>query len=217
MNAIAYHFRFPNGRVERVGLTFDAAMLLQEHAERPWTRLDVGRCPHCPLSASDGHCPFATGLAVFAERFDDLYSYERVEVAVVTEQRTVMAERALQHGLASLVGLVGATCGCPRLAFFRPMARLHLPFACETETLVRAFSLHLLGEWIQGRPLGIDDLAEDYHAAALVNRAMADRLRSVCARDAVVNALITLDTFAQAVPYVMEDKLGEFAGIFDSV
>lgn len=214
MTAITYHFRFADGRAERIALTFDPAMRLEQHAERPWTRLDSHRCPHCPLPADAGHCPFATGLAGCAERFDDIYSYERVEVAVVTEHRTVMAERALQHGLASLVGLVGATCGCPLLAFFRPMARLHLPFACELETLIRAFSLHLLGEWVQGRPLDLGDLAANYQAAALVNRSMADRLRLVCTHDAVVNALITLDTFAQAVPYVMEDKLAEFAGIF---
>lgn len=212
--AIAYHFRFADGRTEQVSLSFDPAMLLEQHAERPWTLLSSQRCGHCPLPES-GHCPFATGLAPFAERFNDLFSYERVEVAVVTAQRTIVAERALQHGLASLIGLVGATSGCPHLHFFRPMARFHLPFASEEETLVRAFAMHLLGDWVAGQPLGLDDLMASYLAAAQVNRAMADRVRAVCQRDAVVNALITLDTFAQAIPYVIEEKLAEFAYIFD--
>jgi hypothetical protein len=215
MKGISYHFRFGDGRTEQIGLSFDEAMRLEQRAERPWTSLASHQCGHCPLPASSGHCPFATGLAPFSERFDDVFSYERVEVAVVTEQRTIVAERALQHGLASLIGLVGATSGCPHLDFFRPMARFHLPFASEEETLVRAFAMHLLGDWVTGRPLRLDDLMANYHAAAQVNRAMADRIRAVCQRDAVVNALITLDTFAQAVPYVIDEKLAEFAYVFD--
>lgn len=214
MKAITYHFRFGDGRSEQVSLTFDPAMRLAQRDERPWTLLSFQRCDHCPLPAT-GHCPFATGLAPFTDRFCDLFSYERVEIAVVTEQRTIVAERALQHGLASLIGLVGATSGCPHLEFFRPMARFHLPFAGEEETLVRAFAMHLLGDWIADRPLGLDDLMDNYRAAAQVNRAMADRLRTTCERDAVVNALITLDTFAQAVPYVIDEKLAELAYIFD--
>lgn len=215
MKAVTYHIGFESGRSEQISLTFDGRMRLDERAEQPWTQLSWHRCTHCPLPADAGHCPFATGLAPFTERFDDFFSYEQVEIAVVTEQRTIVAKRALQHGLASVVGLVGATSGCPHLDFFRPMARFHLPFANEQETLIRAFALHLLGDWIADRPLGLDDLADSYRAAALVNRSMADRLRTVLKRDAIVNALITLDTFAQAVPYVIDEKLSEFAPVFD--
>lgn len=215
MKGITYHFRLGDGRTEQVGLSFDTAMRLDQRAETPWTSLASHRCGHCPLPAESGHCPFATGLAPFAERFDDFFSYDRVEIAVVTDQRTIVAERALQHGLASLIGLVGATSGCPHLEFFRPMARFHLPFASEEETLVRAFGMHLLGDWVAGRPLGLDDLMTSYDAAAQVNREMAERLRAVCRRDAAVNALITLDTVAQAIPYVIDEKLAELAYIFD--
>lgn len=214
MNALSYVFKFADGRELKLDLRFDAEMRLEQRAEDPWTRLDYHRCSHCPLPADVLHCPFASGLAPFLGGFDGLDSFARAQVMVRSAQRVVVAERAVQHGLASLIGLIGATSGCPHLEFFRPMARFHLPFASEEETLVRAFSLHLLDDLINGRPPGLDDLVADYENAALVNRAMADRVRAAFQRDAVVNALVTLDAYAQAVPYVIEDRLVEFTHIF---
>lgn len=214
MKTLSYIFTFDDGGEVRLQLNFDAHMRLEQHAEKDWTVLSFNRCPHCPLPDDAGHCPFATGLAPFLDAFDGRDSFQRVQVVVRTEQRLMASERALQHGLASLIGLIGATSGCPHLAFFRPMARFHLPFSSEEETLVRAFSLHLLGDWIDGRPMVLDDLAADYLAAAQVNRAMADRIRAAFQRDAVVNALVSLDTYAQAIPYVIEERLAELAYIF---
>jgi hypothetical protein len=213
MKAVTYRFRFSHGRLETVALTFSADMVVEQRAHAPWASLSAQRCPNCPLEP-EGACPFAAALVPFAARFDDVFSYERVQVEVETDLRTIVAERALQHGLASLIGLIGATSGCPRLAFFRPMARFHLPFASEEETLVRAFSFHLLGHALNGGGPDFADLAEHYRGAALVNRAMADRLRSVLTHDAIVNALVVLDTFAQAVPFVIDEQLEEFAPLF---
>ncbi|MGE5518064.1 MAG: DUF6901 family protein [Bacteroidota bacterium] len=214
MTALTYVFTFADGRETVLELRFDESMRLLQHEQAPWTQLAFHRCPHCRLPDDAPHCPFATGLAPFLAPFDDVESFERVRVVVRSPQRTVAAERAVQHGLASLIGLIGATSGCPSLDFFRPMARFHLPFASEQETLVRAFSMHLLEDWIAGRAVSLDDLAEDYDAAARVNRAMADRIRAAFRRDAVVNALVSLDAYAQAVPFVIEEKLAELAFIF---
>lgn len=218
--SITYHFRFGDGRTETVALEFQPDMrvagLAEPGADEAWTALDFHRCGHCPLPAK-GTCPFAAALAPFIHRFDEFFSYEPVAVRVVTEHRTVSAERALQHALASLIGLVGAASGCPHLAFFRPMARFHLPFASEEETLVRSFSLHLLGRVLTADSSpGFEGLQAHYRAAAEVNRGMADRIRAAFAKDAVVNALVVLDTFAQAIPYVIEDRLAEFRHIFET-
>lgn len=214
MTAFSYRFTFADGRDLVLELGFDESMRLQQREAADWTRLDFHRCSHCPLADDQTHCPFATGLAPFLAPFDNLDSFERVQVVVKSPQRVVAAERSVQHGLASLIGLIGGTSGCPRLDFFRPMARFHLPFASEQETLVRAFSMHLLEDWISGRPLSLEDLAADYEGAALVNRAMADRIRASFRRDAVVNALVSLDAYAQAVPFVIEEKLAELSFIF---
>lgn len=216
---VLYVFHFSDTRFEAVQVDFQPDMVVSRRCENPpWTGLDHHRCDHCPLE-HQGACPFASAIAPFADRFDDFYSYEAVRVEVITAQRTIVAERDLQHALASLLGLVGACSGCPHLAFFRPMARFHLPFATEEETLYRAFSAHLLGRYFagvgaDGGPADFERLRADYKAAALVNRGMAERLRSAFSRDAVVNALIVLDTFAQVAPLVIEDKLEELAYIF---
>lgn len=214
MAEYVYSFRFSDGRVERFPLHFDEQMVLVDRAERTWTSLAFHHCDHCPLPVEHGQCPFATALVPIIERFGTAVSFERVWTEIHTPQRQVAAEKALQHALASLIGLVGATSGCSHLAFFRPMARFHLPFASEEETLVRAFSFHLLADWINGRDLRLDDLAADYDAAARVNRGMAVRLRHVFSGDAVINALVSLDTYAQAIPFVIEEKLAELAYIF---
>ena len=220
---IAYTFHLAGGRCERIGLKFDPAtflLLSEPAAAEPWIALDVNKCPNCPLSAAtQPECPFAKALAGFIHGFDEFYSYEKAVVEVVTGQRTIISNHPLQDGMASIIGLIGATSGCPHLAFFRPMARFHLPFASEEETLFRMFSIFLLGEYLQagGRGdamIGVAGLQARYEAVAIVNRSMAERIRSAFAKDAVVNAIIILDTFAQAAPYVIRDKLAELRHIF---
>ncbi len=223
---ITYHIHLADGQSERIALAFDPVTFLLRIdaaiADEPWTDLDFHKCPHCPLAAgSHRHCPFAHALGGFIHRFDAFYSYEMVTVDVVTEDRTVVAERPLQDAMASILGLIGATSGCPHLAFFRPMARSHLPFASERETLVRAFSLHLLAEYLRRGGEGsvavdVDGLEAKYRAVALVNQGMADRIRAAFAKDAVVNALVILDTFAQAVPFVVREALKELRPLFDA-
>lgn len=219
MKAVRYCFRFEDGRTEAVALTFSPDMIVNERDTPPWTGLEFHRCSHCPLPP-EGTCPLASALAPIIQRFDDWFSYERVTVEVTTPVRACSAEKALQHGLASLFGLVGAASGCPHLAFFRPMARFHLPFATEEETLFRAFSSHMLGRYFAGGradslDIALGDLGANYRAAAQVNGGMADRIRAAFSHDAAVNALAVLDTYAQAVPFLIEEKLEELRYVFD--
>lgn len=221
---VTYVFHLANGQTERIRLAFDPdTFLLRTDADAPaeeWTRLGFKTCPHCPLdAASHPLCPFACSLQGFVHRFDEFYSYEKAVVEVVTSQRTVVANRPLQDAMASILGLIGASSGCPHLAFFRPMARFHLPFASEQETLVRAFAMHLLAEYLQvggegGGMVTVSGLQDSYRAVAQVNRGMAERIRAAFAKDAVVNAIIILDTFAQAVPYVVQEALKELRPLF---
>ncbi len=223
---VAYVFHLGGGRSETIELVFSKQSLLLKGTEgRPreeWTDLGFHACRHCPLNAATSPaCPFARALSAFIHRFDEFYSYEKAVIEVITPQRRVLAERPLQHGMASLIGLIGATSGCPHLAFFRPMARFHLPFATEEETLCRAFSFHLMGQYIHGggdgqEPISLEGLCRHYEAAALVNQGMADRIRAAFTKDAVVNAIVILDTFAQAAPCVIEEKLDELRYIFDA-
>ena len=224
MARISYVFHLPDGRSEAIHLDFaNDTFLLEIPADRPresWVALDFHQCPHCPLDvAQSPDCPLARALAGFVHGFDAFYSYDKAEVEVVTAQRTVTSNQPLQASMASILGLVGATSGCPHLAFFRPMARFHLPFASEQETLVRAFSIHLLGEYLRAgghgdARIGLESLQERYRAVADVNYAMAARIRAAFTKDVVVNAIVILDSFAQAVPWVIDDALGEIQPLF---
>jgi len=220
---ITYRFHLPVG-VQEIALRFDPASfeLLIDNAApaSDWTALGFRQCPHCPLQPQDTPlCPFARGLSGFVEHFDAFYSYEEAVIEIVTETRTVVATKPLQLGMASLVGLIGATSGCPHLAPFRPMARFHLPFARGDETLYRVFTMYLLGRYLADGELAtgaaaFDGLVALNQAATVVNRAMADRVRAAFRKDVVVNAVVILDMFAQVVPYVVEDGLDELRAMF---
>lgn len=215
---IAYHFHFSGGGCETVTLRFSPdfdLIVAAETAPPAWAALDFSRCTGCPLDpAQTPFCPFARALAPLVPHFTQFYSYEIAVVEVVTPRRTTTARGALQEGTASLIGLVGATCGCPLLAFFRPMARMHLPFASEEETLVRLFATHLLGQMVRGQATSLDGLRDRVSGVVQVNSGMAERLRAGLSRDALVNGLIILDTFANPVPYVTDRSLAEIRYIF---
>lgn len=218
---ITYRFHLARG-AEEIVLRFDAPtfQLQRNITDQPkdWARLEFHQCPHCPLTPEQSPlCPFADTLSGFIERFDEFWSYETAVIEIVTATRTIVGHKPLQHGMASLIGLIGATSGCPHLAFFRPMARFHLPFARDDETLYRVFSMHLLEAYLKGEPLTnatLQALADRNQAATAVNRAVVKRIRSAFHKDVVLNALIVLDSFAQSVPFVIEDHLDELRQMF---
>ncbi|EME70054.1 hypothetical protein H261_10244 [Paramagnetospirillum caucaseum] len=220
---ITYRFTIDGGTTETVSLTMRQADFTIEPSEQPlphWTALAFHPCKDCPLPPDEGAiCPFAGVLSGFIGRFDRYDSFQMADVEVISPLRTVTSRRSLQQGMASLVGLAGAVSGCPRLAFFRPMARFHLPFASEEETLFRIFSTFLLGRYLEAGGngmIGLDvaGLREHSAAAEKVNHGMADRIRAAFTKDAVVNAIVILDIFAQAVPYVMNDALAELRYLY---
>jgi len=184
-----------------------------------WTRLECNRCPNCTLADEAGICPAAAGLASFLPAFDGRKSYEKAVVEVETSQRTIVAKTTLQSALASLVGLVCATSGCPLTQFLRPMARFHLPFADEQETLFRSFSTWLLMAFIRRRMGGaeavsLDGLKTAYQELQVVNTHLAERLRVTATSDAALNAVIILDLFAQIAPDNID---GEFEDIIEAL
>ncbi len=122
------------------------------------------------------------------------------------ETRTVVSKTTFQFGMAALIGLAMASSGCPRTRFLRPMARTHLPFATDQETVFRTLAVHLLGQFVahgRGRaPLTVsfEELKENYLQLSRVNSAMSERIRAAIKRDAAVNAVIILESFALIAP-----------------
>ncbi len=221
---IQYSFTLTDGSQEVFDIQLDAQELLLADMAReplpPWTALDFHKCYICPLDAdSHPHCPPSAHLASMVNRFGRVLSHDEVKVVVVTNERTVSQNTTAQRGISSLMGLVMATSGCPHSAFFKPMARFHLPLASEDETIYRATSMYLLAQYLlkkEGRAADVDmeGLAEIYSNMHVVNMAVAERLRVASETDSSVNAIILLDLFAKAMPYVIKDSLDEIRYLF---
>jgi len=222
--AIEYCFRLTDNTQEVFLLELDAhnLELLNNVPENlpEWTSLGFHQCPNCPLTGSTHpDCPLASNLVNIVRRFDHILSYDEIHMDVITEERRVSQRTTAQRGLSSLMGIVIAASGCPHTVFFKPMARFHLPLASEEETLYRAASMYLLAQYFLHREGGNADfelqgLKKIYKNIQLVNTTIAKRLRAAIKTDSSVNAIILLDMYAKAMPYVIDESLKEIRYLF---
>jgi hypothetical protein len=222
---VDYHFEFISGRKELFQLAIDAVTLelpkVEDGTMLPeWTRLTHHRCSHCLLDESKvSHCPLAVQLIEPMSRLGGIVSYEETRVRVNTWERTVVKATTAEAGISSMLGLISATSGCPSTACFKPMARFHLPFASQDETVYRVASMYLLGQYFQqGKgsevDMGFAGLEEIYGNVAKVNAGMADRLRAAGQDNSTVDAIIILDMFAKVFSVAIKDALERFRYLY---
>lgn len=221
---IKYLFILPGDRTESFTINFNGEKCLTEpcgtDAIPDWYRLDFKQCPNCTLSTIDNPlCPMMSALGCAASRFSSIVSFETVDLAVVTEERTVTQKTTVQRALSSLLGLLIAVSGCPHTVYFKPMARFHLPLSTEDETVFRAAGMYLLAQYMRkteglDAEFGLSGLKKIYENLRIVNRAVAGRLREAAKADALVNAVILLDLFAKALPDIIDMKLEELRPVF---
>lgn len=117
------------------------------------------------------------------------------------------------------MGLVIASSGCPHTAFFKPMARFHLSLSNGEETAYRVTSMYLLSQYFMKKEgkqadFSLQGLTQLYENVQQVNCAIAERLRAASEADSVLNAIVILDTYAQTVPYMIEDSLDNIRYLF---
>lgn len=219
-----YEFNFADGRHKTFQVVLEEQTLEQQNrAPGPypaWTRLDFHQCSNCPLrTTSHTSCPLALTLLSVVEFFKDMASYEQVEVTVTVPERKITCHTTVQRALSSLMGLLMPTSGCPRMALFKPMARFHLPFSSEEETIYRVSSMYLLAQYFlrtDEKDVDFDlvGLIDYYRQVETVNKALSQRLFEASVNDASVNAVILLDLFAKALPDAIDDSLDELRHLF---
>jgi hypothetical protein len=224
---LIYKVALPDSRELAFNLELDrdtAELTSASNTQPPaWTELTFNQCAGCPLDATrTRHCPAALHLSSVIDGFSDLVSYDQVRVTVESEERSVIATLSAQQALASLMGLIMASSGCPRTAVFRPMARFHLPFSSEAETAYRVAAMYLVAQHFKarsGRPVDIslDDLDSVYQGLHSVNRGMAQRLRAASRQDAIVNAIVLLDVYSSLVPAAIHEILDEIKPAFTAL
>jgi hypothetical protein len=221
--SIRYRFDLPDGSQKTLNFTFDPASfrLINAPPAAPpfWTELKFNQCANCPLNpATHPHCPAALQMAAALEPLNTLVSFDTVGVTVLQSERTVYVETTAQQAMSSVLGLIMATAGCPWTDRLRPMARFHLPFANEAETLYRSVSMFLLSREMtdaHSRP-AFGALTELYENLHLVNRDMSRRLGAATHTDPARNAMALLDSYAMLLPAALDRSLEEWKPLFDA-
>jgi len=223
---IEYRFKLPDNKEESFRLQLDShtiELIRPEDNQLPeWTRLAFHQCPNCPLSSDTAlDCPAAVSVVDVVRSFDGLASFDGIVVEIFTSERHLIQPTSAQQGISSLMGLLIAASGCPRSAYFRPMARFHLPMSQPEETMYRATTMYLLAQYFrkqasQDYEMGLQGLASIYRNMQIVNNYLADRIRAASETDSSVNALILLDMHAKTLTYVIEDYLDELRDMFSA-
>jgi len=224
---IDYNFTFKDGSEQTFNIRLNNETLqLEEDIQKPypeWANLDFHKCPHCPLdSKTTQHCPIALNLTNIIEFFKKIQSIERVDVKVITEQRSyTKSDVDIQKPIGALIGIYMVSSGCPIMDKLRPMVRFHLPFANPDETTYRALSMYLMAQFFVYKQKGEPDwdmknLGKIYDDVKKVNIAFCERLRELKIDDASLNAIVILDCFAQSVSYSIEfeEMLNEIKNLF---
>ena len=147
--SVYYCFKFPDDLEEIFHLAINAQTfeLMNNIPETlpEWTRLTFHQCFHCPLDLETyPNCPLAANMVNIVKRFNKFLPYQEVHLDVITEERMISQDTTIQAAVGSLMGLVMATSGCPHTAYFKPMARFHLPLASSAETIYRSASMYLM-------------------------------------------------------------------------
>ena len=210
-----YKFSFDDGKVKEftVNLEHDTLNLIFDRPANPpeWTKLEYFKCPNCPLNANDNpNCPVALSITDIIDFFKNSYSYKEVEIVVESEAREVKKKTSLQSGISSLLGIFMVTSGCPVLSKIRPMVRSHLPFSTLEETSFRVLSTYLLAQYFNKKKgkkpdWDLNKLSKIYEEILTVNKCFWQRLSHIKIRDASLNALIILDSFAGYLTFKIDE------------
>jgi len=226
MESIDFQYRFslPDGGEEIFDIRLDGQTLDLITVHQPdlpdWARTEFHQCPNCDLDPNEqAYCPLVASITDLVERFKHIVSYDEVDVEVITVDRTISKHVPAQRGISSMMGLIIATCGCPHTAFFRPMARFHLPFSSDDETVYRAATAYLLAQYfraLEGKKVDVrmDGLNRIYEEIHKVNASVAERLRYATETDSSVNAIVILDLYTIFVPMGIETALEEMRHLF---
>jgi len=221
----SYQFNFPDKDSIELCLKIESStMTLQaDNNDIPfWALLGFEQCSNCPLDVENNAvCPVAHNLIPLLKVASSLVSHDEVNVIITTPDRVISADTTMQRAMSSILGLIMATSPCPHTEFLKPMARFHLPLASQEETIYRSTSMYLLAQHFRAQQnmsyeIDFKGLTEHYASLTIINRALANRIRSAIKQDATVNAIILLDLLSQAVTWPIEDQLDELQPFFNS-
>ncbi len=208
-----FSFLFKDGKEKRIKVRIDEKTLniIRPEIKVPpkWTEISSFKCPNCPIDKEKfKYCPLTVSLNDVISDFKEFHSYDEVEVTIMTQTRTYYKKTSLQNALGSLLGIVMVANDCPTMGKLKPMMRYHLPFASLEETDYRVLSMYLLAQYVIAKNGGepdweMNNLKDLYEEIKVLNQNVCQHLREVESKDAIVNAVVTLNSFAEHVTFLL--------------
>lgn len=210
---INFSFLFSDGSEKKTKIRIDEETLnlIRPELKVPpkWALLENFECPNCPLDRTKyKYCPLAVNLNDVLNDFKEYNSYAEVFVTIQTDERTYSKRTSLQNGLGSLFGIVMVANDCPVMGKLKPMMRYHLPFATLEETDYRVLSMYMLAQYVIAKNGGVPDyemnnLKNLYDDIKILNRNVSHQLSKIKSKDALVNSVVILNTFAEHVTFIL--------------
>jgi hypothetical protein len=206
-------FQFKNGKEKRINIRIDEEtlnLIRPQHKVPPkWAEIEDFLCPHCPIDKSKyKYCPLAVNLNDVISDFTEFRSYEEVDITIQTKERTYYKNTSMQSGLGSLLGIVMVANDCPVLGKLKPMMKYHLPFATLEETDYRILSMYMLAQFVILKKGGepdweMENLKDLYEDIKILNQNVSKQLSKIESKDAIVNAVVILNNFAEHLTFLL--------------
>ncbi|MBU0945928.1 MAG: hypothetical protein KJ804_00965 [Proteobacteria bacterium] len=218
-----YCFDFPDNSKKRFLIQLDPVSLeYRSSGNMPpdWALLGVARCQCCKLDLSQHtYCPIAANIAELVIAFKDTASHSSCLVSCISAARTCSKDTTVQEGLASIMGIIMATSGCPSMSILKPMACFHLPFATVEESMFRSVSAYLLRQYFSHKSgencdFFMHRIQDHYDEVQQVNEGILKRINMTSEMDADKNAIITLNSLAQILVMEVDEDLDSFKRLF---
>ncbi len=223
--SIIYNFFFQNGTQKEFEIKLDRTtlnLINNKTSHSSWTEHQNFCCPNCVQSLkSDDYCPIAASLENILIFFSTFPSYEKINVQVITEERTYSSMTSLQTAVSSLIGIIMTASGCRIMAKLKPLVKFHLPFSSLEETAFRAFSMYLLAQYFRFtnglKPDWLlENLGKSYEEIKIVNQYVCEKIANLEHQDTTINSIIVLNNFAEFVSLLLEQNvIEEFESLFE--
>ena len=218
-----YCFDFPDNRKKRFLIKLDPETFEYKSSNNTppdWALLGVARCDCCELDlATHDYCPISANIAELVVAFKDTASHKSCLVSCISTARTCSKDTTVQEGLASIMGIIMATSGCPSMSILKPMAFFHLPFATVEESMYRSVSAYLLRQYFSHKngencDFFMHRIQEHYNEVQQVNEGILKRINLTSEMDADKNAIVTLNALAQILVMEVDEDLDSLKRLF---
>lgn len=155
-------------------------------------------------------CSLCKCIAYVTNEFKDIKVDTPATISVRTENRNYTIKQNIKTGLFSILGLYMSTSNCPHFAFLKPMAKFHLPFASDIETVFRSIGTYLLGEYFRFKDGIVPDwdlqaLSTLYEQVSKIDLEIAEHLKKISPDS--IEPIMILNSFADLFTKDIKEKL----------